>query len=224
MTVSDQPVRPADKPLRVSASTLTGIEQCAAQWFLQREAGGEQASSQQQGFGNVVHALADRLAKGDVVEGSVADVVATLMEHIDQVWQEVPFRTPWSAKRERDEAEKALTRYLNHLAADRGRTVLATEHDLDTEVTLPDGSAVRLKGRADRLEADEDGRVVVIDLKTTKYPGSDKDARHQPAAGLLPARGGDGRRHKTRTSARSWRRSSPGSGCGRWISEWPRSC
>ena len=38
------------------------------------------------------------------------------------------------------------------------------------EVTLPDGQVVRLHGYADRLELDEDGRVVVVDLKTSKYP------------------------------------------------------
>jgi RecB family exonuclease len=36
-------------------------------------------------------------------------------------------------------------------------------------VTLPDGQVVRLHGYADRLELDEDGRVVVVDLKTGKY-------------------------------------------------------
>ena len=37
-------------------------------------------------------------------------------------------------------------------------------------MTLPDGQVVRLHGYADRLELDEDGRVVVVDLKTAKYP------------------------------------------------------
>ena len=36
-------------------------------------------------------------------------------------------------------------------------------------MTLPDGQVVRLHGYADRLELDEDGRVVVVDLKTGKY-------------------------------------------------------
>jgi RecB family exonuclease len=62
--------------------------------------------------------------------------------------------------------------------------VLATEEHLTVEVTLPDGQRVRLNGYADRLELDEDGRVVVIDLKTGKYPPPDKELPSNPQLGL----------------------------------------
>ena len=62
---SERPVRPDDEPLTLSASALEGLLTCPAQWFLQREAGGEVVSSTSQGFGKVVHALAERIAKGD---------------------------------------------------------------------------------------------------------------------------------------------------------------
>jgi RecB family exonuclease len=62
--------------------------------------------------------------------------------------------------------------------------VLATEQRLRAEVTLPDGQRVALTGFADRLEVDHDGRVVVIDLKTTKYPPTDKELSTNPQLGL----------------------------------------
>ena len=62
--------------------------------------------------------------------------------------------------------------------------VLATEERLDAEVTLPDGQEVRLHGYADRLEIDADGRVVVVDLKTGKYPPTDKALPSNPQLGL----------------------------------------
>jgi RecB family exonuclease len=62
--------------------------------------------------------------------------------------------------------------------------VLATEEKLQAEVTLPDGQRVRLTGFADRLEVDDNGRVVVIDLKTTKYPPTDKELPENPQLGL----------------------------------------
>jgi RecB family exonuclease len=62
--------------------------------------------------------------------------------------------------------------------------VVATEQHLSAEVTLPDGQQVRLNGYADRLELDENGRVVVIDLKTSKYPPTDKELPANAQLGL----------------------------------------
>jgi superfamily I DNA/RNA helicase/RecB family exonuclease len=179
------PVRPVDGPLRLTASTLTALGECPARWFLEREAGGARASTQGQGFGKVVHALADRIGRGEVGSAAgVDDLVDELMAHVDQVWAQIPFRTPWSAVREREEARAALTRFLEWHRRPDARTVLATEQEVRAEVSLPDGSAVTLHGYADRLEIDDDGRVVVIDLKTTKYPPLESEIGTNAQLGL----------------------------------------
>ena len=168
LTRADQPVRPADEPIELSASALAGLVECPAKWFLEREAGGAAKSSQAQGFGNLVHAIADRVAKGEL--GSGPGAVEELMVHVDAVWHQLGFRTPWSRGREYEEVRKALTRFVEWHGRPDARTVLATEQDMRAEVTLPDGQRVLLRGYADRLEVDDDGRVVVVDLKTGKYP------------------------------------------------------
>jgi RecB family exonuclease len=178
-------VRPPDAPLRLTASALTSLGECPARWFLEREAGGERVSTQSQGFGNVVHALADRISRGELVRtGDVGEVVEELMAHVDQVWSEIPFRTPWSASREREEARDALTRFLTWHTRPGARTVLSTEEEVRASVTLADGTEVSLHGYADRLELDEQGRVVVIDLKTTKYPPQEGEIATNPQLGL----------------------------------------
>ncbi|MGZ8736337.1 MAG: ATP-dependent helicase [Nocardioides sp.] len=185
-SASHRPLRPAEEPVVVSATTLTSVLTCPAQWFLEREAGGAKPPSQAQGFGKVVHALADRIAKGDLAAdgGGGDDLLADLMEHVDSVWGRISFRTPWSRSRERTEVEAVLRRFVQwHHRAD-ARRVVATEQQLTAEVTLPDGQQIRLHGYADRLELDEDGRVVVIDLKTSKYPPTDKDLPANPQLGL----------------------------------------
>nr|MBA2464884.1 PD-(D/E)XK nuclease family protein [Nocardioidaceae bacterium] len=173
------PIRSVDEPVRMSASALEALLTCPARWFLEREAGGTVATSSSQGFGMVVHALADRVVKGDL-----ADSVPELMAHVDRVWGQIPFRTPWSAAKERAEVEQALTRFVQWHGRPGARTVLATEQELRAEVVLPDGQRVTLVGYADRLEVDDDGRVVVIDLKTTKYPPVDKDLPANAQLGL----------------------------------------
>jgi ATP-dependent exoDNAse (exonuclease V) beta subunit len=176
------PVRPAERPVTLSASTVAAVEECPAKWFLEREAGGARETSQAQGFGNLVHALADQVVDGDLADAD-PDVEA-LMEHVDTVWGQLQFRTPWSGAREREEIRKALGRFLDWHRRAEARKVLATEQDLHAEVTLPDGQQVVLRGRVDRLELDAGGRVVVVDLKTGKYPPSDTSLPENPQLGF----------------------------------------
>jgi superfamily I DNA/RNA helicase/RecB family exonuclease len=184
-SAGDQPLRPVDEPVVVSASALTSLTTCPAQWFLNREAGAERATTQAQGFGNVVHALADRIGRGDepVTGRTRAEVVDALMAHVDQVWGQIPFRTPWSGGREREEVRHALDRFLvKHEAS--ARELIATEVPIRAEVDLPDGQRVLLHGYADRLELDAQGRVVVVDLKTGKTTPTQADIAEHPQLGL----------------------------------------
>ncbi len=177
---SSEPIRPVQQPVSLSASSLAGLLECPAKWFLEREAGGAQRSSQAQGFGNIVHAIADRVAREELGAGQVEE----LMGLVDEVWDQLSFRTPWSRGREREEVQAALGRFVAWHNRPGARTVLATEQELRAEVELPDGQRVALHGYADRLEIDDDGRVVVIDLKTGKYPPLDKTLAENPQLGF----------------------------------------
>jgi RecB family exonuclease len=177
-TRSEVPVRPGDAPLTISASALEGLLTCPAQWFLQREAGGQVVSSTSQGFGKVVHAIAERIASEDLA------TTDDLMALVDDVWGRMEFRTPWSRPREREAVEAALARFVAWHQRPDARTVIATEPRMQAEVTLPDGQVVRLHGYADRLELDEDGHVVVVDLKTGKYPPTGPEVERHSQLGL----------------------------------------
>jgi len=165
--VSGHPLRALDEPVRISPSTLDSLLTCPARWFLEHEAGGRTATSSAQGFGNIVHALADRLTKGELNPDTTEE---QLMEVVDRVWGEVVFPTPWSSAKQRAELQRALRRLLAWHRGD-SREPLASEVPLEADLRLgegPDGEVVRLHGYADRLDVDEDGRVVVVDFKTSK--------------------------------------------------------
>ncbi len=167
-THASAPVRPEHEPVTMSASSLQGLLECPARWFLEREAGGRDRANQSQGFGQVVHALVERVGNGEIP----ADVtVEELMAHVDQVWPQIAFRAPWSGEREREAVRAALTRFLRWSRRPGARVVLDVERRLSAVVEV-EGHQVRLHGYADRLELDEDGRVVVVDFKTTKYPAT----------------------------------------------------
>ena len=178
---SERPIRPADAPLTLSASALEGLLRCPAQWFLQREAGGTVVSSASQGFGTIVHAIAERIANREI---DLSEGEAPLLELVDEVWERMEFRTPWSADRERTAVAEALARFVAWHTSPGARSVIAVEPRLRAEVTLPDGQVVRLHGFADRLELDEDGRVVVVDLKTGKYKPTKADVATHAQLGL----------------------------------------
>jgi RecB family exonuclease len=166
-SLSAQPLRQPDEPVSVSPSTLQALLACPAQWFLEHEAGGRTATTSAQGFGNIVHALADRLTQGELGPDTTED---QLMALVDRVWGEIDFPTPWSSVKQRQELERALRRLLQW-HRDNPRQPLASEVRLNAQVRLDvDGATevVRLHGYADRLDVDADGRVVVVDFKTGK--------------------------------------------------------
>lgn len=179
-SVAQQPVRPADEPLRLSASTVSDVAECPARWFLSREAGGSSYSGQAAALGSLVHKLAEYVASGELAEASVED----LMVHVDQVWSQLPFRTPWSRTKEHLEARRAITRFLQHHRRVGAREVIGTELSFKLEHVLPDGQRLMLRGFADRVELQGPGEIVVIDLKTGKSHPREMDLPGHPQLAL----------------------------------------
>ncbi|WP_274033103.1 ATP-dependent helicase [Streptomyces sp. MMBL 11-1] len=178
-TRSAVPLRDRDRPVTLSGSALDQLANtCALQWFLGREVKADAPATAAQGFGNVVHVLADEVASSR----TPADL-DVLMERLDSVWNGLAFDAPWKSEQEKEHARAALERFLHWHVLDRGgRTPTASEHDFD--VTLEAGEyAVRVRGSMDRVEQDAEGRAYVVDFKTGKgAPTKDEVAAHPQLA------------------------------------------
>ncbi|WP_326699702.1 ATP-dependent helicase [Streptomyces sp. NBC_01754] len=178
-TRSEVPLRDRDDPVVLSGSALDQLANtCALQWFLGREVKADAPATAAQGFGNVVHVLADEVASGR----TPADL-DVLMERLDSVWDGLVFDAPWKSRQEKDQARAALERFLHWHVMDRaGRVPVAGEHAFD--VTLEAGGyAVRIRGSMDRVEQDGEGRAYVVDFKTGKAaPTKDEVAAHPQLA------------------------------------------
>ncbi|WP_326720792.1 ATP-dependent helicase [Streptomyces sp. NBC_00243] len=175
-TESKIPLRNRDQPVVLSGSALDQLANtCALQWFLGREVKADAPATAAQGFGNVVHVLADEVASGR----TPADL-AVLMERLDSVWNALAFDAPWKSAQEKEHARVALERFLKWHVSDRtGRTPVASEHDFD--VTLEAGDyEVRIRGSMDRVEADAEGRAYVVDFKTGKQAPTAAEVAHHP--------------------------------------------
>lgn len=178
-TASEVPLRDRDKPVVLSGSALDQLANtCSLQWFLGREVKADAPATAAQGFGNVVHVLADEVASGR----TPADL-AVLMERLDSVWDALAFDAPWKSAQEKEHARVALERFLQWHVMDRAtRTPVSSEHDFD--VTLEAGPyEVRVRGSMDRVERDAQGRAYVVDFKTGKQtPTAAEVARHPQLA------------------------------------------
>ncbi|GLF94524.1 ATP-dependent helicase [Streptomyces yaizuensis] len=178
-TRSQVPLRDRDRPVALSGSALEQLAGgCSLQWFLGREVRAEAPATAAQGFGNVVHVLAD-----DVASGRTPADLAVVMERLDSVWDGLAFDAPWKSQQEKEQARAALERFLRWHVLDRGgRATVATEHPFD--VTLEAGEyAVRIRGSMDRVEQDAQGRFYVVDFKTGKSaPSAPEVERHAQLA------------------------------------------
>ena len=161
VTRSDRPVRDPDRPVPVSASMLESLMTCPAQWFLAREAGGVSAAHQAVNLGQIVHALAERVAMKELTAE-----VDVLMREVDAVWGRLSFRTPWSRKREHDRIRRAVERFVTWHESNP-RQLVDSETRFRTVVEVQ-GQEITLNGTADRLELTSEGEVIVVDFKTSR--------------------------------------------------------
>lgn len=174
-TRSAVPLRDRDQPVALSGSALDQLANtCSLQWFLGREVKAEPPSTAAQGFGNVVHVLADEVASGR----TPADL-DVLMARLDTVWDALAFDAPWKSLQEKRNARDALERFLHWHVMERGRASVATEHGFDVVIEAGEVQ-VRIRGSMDRVEADADGNAYVVDFKTGKSKPTAKEVERHP--------------------------------------------
>jgi RecB family exonuclease len=136
--------------------------------------GGGGAGSTAQSLGVLVHELAALTGAAELAQAAEL-TAAELGEKLDEVWDTIDFGGPWFGRKERVRAGEMVRRFLDwHRASRSSYELVGVETDFD--VTL---DRARLQGRVDRVERDEAGRTVVVDLKTGKSAPSEADvARH----------------------------------------------
>jgi RecB family exonuclease len=155
----DRPLADEGEPIRVTPSTMESALRCSLRWLLERH-GGAAASSPAQGVGNLVHAAAMLAEDASVDRGTLIDYIAARFDAIE-------LAARWTAGPERARAEAMVDKLLRWLATNP-RRLLAIEREFAVRVDPESPVPIELTGRVDRLEVDEAGRLVVVDLKTGK--------------------------------------------------------
>lgn len=152
----DRPVYAEGVLVPVSPSKLQTYADCPLRWLLTNH-GASLPSGRSAQLGTIVHEVASN-APDDT------DDVA-MRAALDARLAEAGWGTSWSERRDVERAHAMIDHLARYARAARtqGREVVGREVALSAEL----GGAV-LAGRVDRLERDAQGRLLVIDLKTSK--------------------------------------------------------
>ncbi len=159
-----------DEAVRVSPSRIENFIKCELRGLMEMF-GVRGDDSPAASLGTVIHAIA--------AEAAVGQPVAELEALLDEQLKTIDFGAPWLAANERERARAMLGVLVDWLANSRAElTHIGNELKFEVEV---EGAVI--SGIVDRLEKDEDGRLVVIDLKTGKSKPSPKDLPELPQLG-----------------------------------------
>lgn len=168
--VSDSsPLAGPDETVRVSPSQVDGLLRCPLKSVLERHIG-ETAESVAQQTGVLVHQLGHELAQG--LDPS------QLRARFDELWRNVDAGEGWVAERQYGRTRAMVDRLEGWSRSDR-REIIDSEREFDVVI-----GRARVSGRVDRLERDDAGRLVVLDLKTSSTPVRAADVSVHPQLGI----------------------------------------
>jgi superfamily I DNA/RNA helicase/RecB family exonuclease len=158
------PIVAGGQTVRLSPSQVESFTRCGLRWLLEAAVGAGRSDVLRH-LGTVIHAAAVLAATG-ATEQDVAD-------RIDEIWHHLDFGSAWYSAKQRALAERMVRRFLDWHASNP-RDLVAVEQTLKVRI-----GQVEITGRVDRLESDEQGRAVVVDLKTgASAPREDELGRH----------------------------------------------
>jgi superfamily I DNA/RNA helicase/RecB family exonuclease len=163
------PVVAVGERVRLSPSHVETFTRCGLRWLLESAVGAGRPDVLRH-LGTVIHAAAQLIADG-ATEGAVA-------ARIDDIWHHLDFGSVWYGTRQRELAERMVRKFLDWHAANP-RELLATEQSLRVRV-----GQVEITGRVDRLEQDELGRGVIVDLKTGGSAPREEELDRHPQLGV----------------------------------------
>jgi RecB family exonuclease len=158
------PIVAGGETVRLSPSQVESFTKCGLRWLLEAAVGAGRSDVLRH-LGTVIHAAAVLAAEG-ASEQAVSD-------RIDEIWHHLDFGSAWYAAKQRALAELMVRKFLAW-HTENPRELVAVEQSLKVRI-----GAVEITGRVDRLESDDQGRAVVVDLKTGgTAPREDELGRH----------------------------------------------
>ncbi|GAB3263291.1 ATP-dependent helicase [Arthrobacter pigmenti] len=154
------------QPVPVSPSKVETVHNSPLSWFVQA-AGGEAATDFARSLGTLVHQIAH-----DMPDAAGSEYIKELQER----WPQLGMKENWEGRLDYQRAETMVRKLAAYVLQMRGegRRLISTETDFAVEIPGDQRTAL-LRGQVDRLEIDDDGRLVIVDLKTGRSAPTNSD-------------------------------------------------
>ncbi len=162
-----------DEQITISPSQVEAFTTCGLRWLLASAVGAQEGGPNEfSTMGKVIHAVAEMAGADDgISEVHVA-------ERLDEIWNDLDFRSAWYSEKQRDQAAAMVDKFLSW-HRDNPNEVVALEESFKVDL-----GRVVIKGRIDRAERDEQGRAVIIDIKTSSSAVPKEDLARHPQLGV----------------------------------------
>jgi ATP-dependent exoDNAse (exonuclease V) beta subunit len=164
---TDRPVVAEGDPIYVSPSGAEPFTECGVKWFFEKS-GGTNGDGVAQLLGSAIHEFARLKVENPEITHD------QLVEKLESSWTLIDQTTGWLSAASLKRAKRMLERfaqYHSEIESKTDRSVVGVE--LDFKVNF--GNII-VKGNADRIEVDGDGKYFVVDFKTGKKPIGHKEA------------------------------------------------
>lgn len=172
---STAPVFDDGVPVPVSPSRIETIHRSPLDWFV-AVSRAEPATDLSRSLGSLVHAVAEELPEATGTE---------LVAELERRWTRLGLPETWESDVQLERARQMLRKFAQYVVEARstqGRRLASVEGAFSVLVRGGARDAL-LRGRVDRLELDEQGRHVVVDLKTGRTkPANAKIPEHPQLA------------------------------------------
>lgn len=168
---STDPVLDPEAPVPLSPSRLETIQRSPLDWYVST-ARAEEATDPSRSVGTLVHSIAEQHPEATGTQ---------LIAEVRRRWPEMGLPQTWESDLLRERAEGMVTKFAEYVIAarkDEHRRLELVEGAFQVLVRGRARDAL-LRGRVDRLEVDDQGRFVVVDLKTgTSAPSKEAVPEH----------------------------------------------
>lgn len=167
------PAFTGDEPITISPSQVEAFTTCGLRWLLASAVGAQEGGPDEYStMGKVVHAVAEMAGADDGVDE------VHVAQRLDEIWNDLEFRSSWYSEKQREQATRMVDRFLTW-HRDNPNEVVALEESFKVDL-----GRVVIKGRIDRAERDEQGRAVIIDVKTSSTAVPKDDLARHPQLGV----------------------------------------
>ncbi|WP_396448970.1 ATP-dependent helicase [Actinomadura sp.] len=167
------PAFAADEQITISPSQVEAFTTCGLRWLLASAVGAQEGGPNEYStMGKVVHAVAEMAGADDGIDE------VHVAERLDEIWSDLEFRSSWYSEKQREQAARMVDKFLAW-HRDNPNEVVALEESFKVDL-----GRVVIKGRIDRAERDEQGRAVIIDIKTSSTAVPKDDLARHPQLGV----------------------------------------